>query len=140
MRRQKGFTIMELSVVMAMIATLAALCVPAYMHYKKQSLRAEPPSVLGAITAAQMQHKLRFGAFVPCKANPPGPGARWDREAPGWKELDFTFVGEPMFRYAVAADASGFTVTARGNIDTDPETEVWQAASRHIEPFCLKRD
>lgn len=140
MRRQKGFTLMELSVVMAMIAILAALSVPSYMYYKSQSLRAEPPTVLGAVTSAQFAHKLRFGSFVPCKTNPPAPGAPWDRNAPDWKKIGFTFVGEPGFQYTVAADASAFTVTARGNIDHDPGREVWRAGSRSIEPICLERD
>jgi type IV pilus assembly protein PilE len=58
-RNQKGFTLMELMVVIVIVAILAAVAVPLYINYVKDATRTEAKGAIGAvITAEQTFYQL----------------------------------------------------------------------------------
>ncbi len=51
-QRSKGFTLMELMIVVIIISTLTAIAIPAYMNYDKKARRAAGKTALTGLSAA----------------------------------------------------------------------------------------
>lgn len=58
MRYQKGFTLIELMIVVTIIGILAAIAYPAYQDYVRQSRRADAIQALYSIQLAQEKHRV----------------------------------------------------------------------------------
>ena len=141
-RKQEGFTLIELMIVVAIIGILAAIAIPNFVAYQAKSKQSEAKISLGAIYTSA----VAFGAeqatttFMPTAAQ--GIGAiGW---APSgtprysfWYMVNSAAVQFPNTTIAscnavpttggttVAASASGFTAGARGNIDSDVTCDEW---------------
>lgn len=62
-RRTPGFTLIEMLIVVAMVAILAAVALPSYREYIKKSYRSEAQSYLMTIAARQQQFLVDTRAF-----------------------------------------------------------------------------
>ena len=113
-KTQRGFTLLELMIVVAVIAILAAVAYPSYMDSVRKSRRADAQAALA--TAQIAQQKLRascrffagtIGGADNCDATAAASVVAMDATSPdGW--------------YTVAlsnASATGYTVTATGQGD-----------------------
>jgi type IV pilus assembly protein PilA len=66
MKDQKGFTLIELMIVVAIIGILAAIAIPNFLRYQAQARQAEAKTNLGGIFVAQTSYygeNSRFGSF-----------------------------------------------------------------------------
>lgn len=62
-RALRGFTLVELMVVIVIVALLAAVAVPIFVNYTKDARRSEAANGLAAIATAQQSHYQRNGSF-----------------------------------------------------------------------------
>lgn len=74
---QKGFTLIELMIVVAIIGILAAVAIPAYQDYTARAQAAEAPSLLGGLKTPILDIAGTSGLATACStaaASPAGPG------------------------------------------------------------------
>ena len=64
MRPQKGFSLIELMIVVAVIGILAAVAYPAYQDYVIRSKRADAMNALSSIRIAQEKHRANNITFA----------------------------------------------------------------------------
>lgn len=60
----RGFTLLELTIVLAILAVLATLAIPAYRSYWLRAHRAEARAALMSLAAAQEKYYLTCQAYV----------------------------------------------------------------------------
>ncbi len=120
---RRGFTLIELAFVLAVIGILTALSVPGYRSLVLRPRAAEARMGVEGIADAELRYFRDHGRFVACPsmpaATPRGNTARFDGRAPGWKELAFSMEGSVRYRYEVVLDGDSFKVLARGDLDGD---------------------
>ena len=97
MNDERGFTLIELMVVVIIVGVLAAIAIPLYTGYIKNARTSEGTARLAAIMTAAKAYHQRYSAW-PASADAEGFYA------------DFTQTAH--FTYSM--DADGFTVTATG--------------------------
>jgi prepilin-type N-terminal cleavage/methylation domain-containing protein len=69
-RRSRGFTLIELMIVVAIIGVLASIAIPSFVNYQLTSKRAEAFANLSALAKAQKSYFAEFNTFVDVLAEP----------------------------------------------------------------------
>jgi type IV pilus assembly protein PilE len=57
MRRNRGFTLLELLVVVAIVAILAAIAIPSYVEYTRKGKRSDGVSAIGEVQLRQERYR-----------------------------------------------------------------------------------
>lgn len=133
-RQRRGFTIAEMAFVIAVMALITSITVPALEVLVRRARADEARTMLSAIADRELQHFRDTGKFLACPAQgevPRGKSAAFP-SADCWKELGITVEGEVRYRFAVDVkeNASEFTVIAEGDLDGDGVTSDYRLDGR----------
>jgi type IV pilus assembly protein PilA len=94
MRRQAGFTLIELMIVVAIIAIIAAMAIPSILNARKASNEASATSALRTLMTANGQYQIRFRSYASSFANLSASGYLDDALGSGSKSgYNFTYAG-----------------------------------------------
>lgn len=107
-KKSKGFTLIELMIVVAIIGILAAIAIPNFLRYQAKTKQSEAKGNLGAIFTSEVAY---FGE---------------EDTYSSVTNIGWAPEGNTRYVYSViAANGTSFTAQATGDIDTDATVDVW---------------
>ena len=132
-KRQTGFTLIELMIVVAIIGILAAIAIPNFMQYQAKSKQSEAKTNLGGIYTSEVAYFGENNAFSNSFT-----AIGFQVASTGTQRYTFTLGGTALTSAnAVAAGCTtfpnagvgtsppGWTAVATGNIDGDATCDIW---------------
>jgi type IV pilus assembly protein PilA len=148
LRSKKGFTLIELMIVVAIIGILAAIAIPNFLRFQAKSRQSEAKTNLGGIFTAQVSflgERGRYGTFTEIAWAPIGTSQRYTYYSGSSTTGGVTglgdFVDPPAGGVAThtawagpvtagqtvptGTTAGEFTAGAIGNVDTDVAVDIW---------------
>jgi type IV pilus assembly protein PilE len=130
----RGFTLMELALVLLLIGLLASLTAPSFGRMVLRGRTLEARVMLDAIDAAERAYFRDHGRYVACApstdAVPRGVRAPFDHSRAGWRELGVRSEGATRYRYEVRLQEGGFVALAEGDLDGDGKSSLFTLDGR----------
>ncbi|MEE8417578.1 MAG: prepilin-type N-terminal cleavage/methylation domain-containing protein [candidate division Zixibacteria bacterium] len=118
-RNSKGFTLIELMIVVVIIGILAALAIPRFMRSTTKSKQSEAKQLLKQIYTMQRAYRQEFNAY--CLS---GVTASATAQT-AYARLGVDVMASARYSYAMAATVNTFTCTATANLDDDVAIDTW---------------
>jgi type IV pilus assembly protein PilA len=137
LRNKKGFTLIELMIVVAIIGILAAIAIPNFLKFQAKSKQSEAKTNLKGIYTAETGYfgeVNSYGDFQTVNWEPVGNSRyRFSLVTSGTDEGDLTvtlgaWTGGPT----PAWTTNSFTAGAQGNIDSDAPLDVWTITDMNV--------
>ncbi len=116
--KEKGFTLIELMIVVVIISIIAAMAIPKFMLATNRSKQSEAKQLLKQIYAMQHAYRQEYNTYPSYAATTPGA-------ASAWPDIGVDFQVSARYSYVCVGGASTFTATATANLDDDPTIDTW---------------
>ncbi|GKS63126.1 hypothetical protein YTPLAS72_04300 [Nitrospira sp.] len=109
LRKQEGFTLIELMIVVAIIGILAAIAIPNFLQYQMKSRQSEAKTNLGAIKTSEVSWQGERGCFLTVALAPAvAPAAGTKMQPQNWNAVGSAWL------LPTAAAATGWCVGGGG--------------------------
>ena len=119
-RGEKGFTLIELMIVVVIIGILAALAIPRFMRATTKSKQSEARQILKQVYSMQRAYRQEYNAYWV----PAGPASAAAQTAFGRIGVDV--MANARYTFTMVAAANTFTCTATsGILDDDVAVDTW---------------
>jgi len=126
LKKQLGFTLIELMIVVAIIGILAAIAIPNFLRFQAKAKQSEAKVMLSGIYTAETSYFAENNTYHTDLINKvgfePASSPKYYNPALGTNA------------FIVAATATSFSGQASGNIDSDPLKDSWTISDQSREP------
>jgi prepilin-type N-terminal cleavage/methylation domain-containing protein len=118
----KGFTLIELMIVVVIVGILAAMAIPRFMQSTTKTKQSEAKLILKQIYSNERAYRQE--STVNSYYIPAGPASAANPNALSaiWIEI----MVDAKYTYTIVGGANTFTATATANIDDDPIIDTWE--------------
>src|SRR5512137_521990 len=136
-RDNRGFTLVELMIVVAIIGILAAIAIPNFLQFRLKAKTSEAKSNLGAIRSTEVAYFAEWNTYVGQQAPTPVANRANNPDKVPWDKttrfsiIGFAPEGNVFFSYSMdgglwPVQTDGFDVHAIGDLDADGQTsDFW---------------
>lgn len=137
LQSQKGFTLIELMIVVAIIGILAAIAIPNFLQYQAKSKQSEAKTNLGGIYTSEIayfgENNAYMAVFGTLGYSVAGANPRYQYSLDAGTNTagsvtafgGGTGTGCAWTASRSAVGAAGFSAAAVGNIDSDTACDEW---------------
>jgi len=117
LHNRKGFTLIELMIVVVIIGILAALAIPRFMQATTKSKQSEAKQILKQIYTMQRAYRQENGTYA----------HNGDTRTAGqvFADIGVEIQADARYTYAMTAGANTFSCTATCNLDDDAAVDSW---------------
>jgi prepilin-type N-terminal cleavage/methylation domain-containing protein len=119
--KTKGFTLIELMIVVVIIGILAALAIPRFMMASTKSKQTEARAILKQIYVNQRTYWQQSVGNVYYQPAGPASQAAPNAFAEIWVEI----MPPARYTFTIAVNGQTFVATATANIDDDATIDTW---------------
>ena len=131
MLNRKGFTLVELMIVVAIIGILAAIAIPNFVTMQYKSKRGEVPLNLKGIKTAELAYEGTFDVYVTAAAYPSAPTKTTQQWVPGssggFATMGWAPDGDVRGSYQVSTTTTNFTALGLSDVDGNSQYATFVA-------------
>ena len=113
----RGFSLVELLVVVAVIGIIAGLAIPRFMLTTAKSKQAEAKGILKQIYKMQRVYHQEYDTY--------GANGQSASASGSFNTLGIEIMSSARYVYSIIADSTTFTATATANLDDDVTIDTW---------------
>lgn len=143
-KKKRGFTLLELMVVVAIVGILAMVAFAKYRSFRYRAARSEAYHNLDAIRMCEESYAAEHQRYMLCDWNPQGwtPDSvgttDWDENS-GFSSIGFRPQGRKKYKYAVAGYPAGTTTPTwlGGNGDTSISDGEQGRSPSNDQDICM---